>query len=258
MAPNRMPISGYGEPNIQGRASGGSTWLGSHDPILGGALGMFDKEPKRGQLPNTDWIRNDRGKIMATGQGHWNNDLGQYVDRRGRPKEHQTAPPGGWEDPSMQSDVDTTQGLDFNFQTDPGYQFRFEEGQRALDRGAAARGGLLSGGYGRKAIRYGQGFASNEYTNVYNRIANIAGMGQTANQFAGQAAMQGGFGMGNAASNAGIASAYGQQLQGNAIAAGANSLSQLPWDQWFGGNATATADPRYNRDTGTLSGPPRY
>jgi hypothetical protein len=133
------------------------------------------------------------------------------------------------------TDIDTTQGLDYNFRTDPGYQFRFEEGQRALDRGAAARGGLLSGGYGRKAIRYGQGFASNEYTNVYNRIANIAGMGQVANQFAGNAALQAGAGMGAAASARGINSAYGSIASGNALGNAANTIGGLPWDQWFGG-----------------------
>jgi hypothetical protein len=71
----------------------------------------------------------------------------------------------------------------YQFQTDPGYNFRLGEGMRTLERGAAARGGLLSGGYGRRATRYAQDYASNEYSNVYNRIANIAGLGQvSANQ----------------------------------------------------------------------------
>jgi len=121
----------------------------------------------------------------------------------------------------------------FQFQTEPGYQFRFEEGMRALDRGAAARGGLLSGGYGRKAIRYGQGFASNEYTNVYNRIANIAGMGQTANSQSGNYALQAGFGMGNAAANQGYANAYGTQLQSNARQSGFENLGAVDWASIF-------------------------
>jgi hypothetical protein len=129
--------------------------------------------------------------------------------------------------------------------TEPGYQFRFEEGQRALDRGAAARGGLLSGGYGRKAIRYGQGFASQEYSNVYNRIANIAGLGQTSATTSGNAALYAGQGMGNAASNAANASAYGQIQAGNAWANAGNQIAQMPWDQmkwpsWGGGNNSST------------------
>jgi hypothetical protein len=33
-----------------------------------------------------------------------------------------------------------------DYQADPGYAFRLAEGQKALDRQAAARGGLISGG----------------------------------------------------------------------------------------------------------------
>jgi hypothetical protein len=154
-----------------------------------------------------------------------------------------TSPTGGVQG-GVQSDIDTTQGTDYNFRTDPGYQFRFEEGQRALDRGAAARGGLLSGGYGRKAIRYGQGFASNEYSNVYNRIANIAGMGQVANQFAGNAALQAGAGMGAAAGARGINSAYGDIGSGNAWANAGNQLAQLPWGDYFGGGGAVDNRPK--------------
>ena len=42
------------------------------------------------------------------------------------------------------------------FQQDPGYGFRLKEGQQALDRQAAARGGLISGGALKAAQRYGQ------------------------------------------------------------------------------------------------------
>lgn len=103
----------------------------------------------------------------------------------------------------------------YQFQTDPGYQFRLGEGMRALERGGAAAGGLLSGGFGRRAIRYGQDYASNEYTNVYNRIANIAGLGQVGASQSGQAALYTGSQMGNAAGNQGFARASGYAAQGN-------------------------------------------
>ncbi|KKL97736.1 hypothetical protein LCGC14_1831460, partial [marine sediment metagenome] len=77
----------------------------------------------------------------------------------------------------------------YNFMTDPGYGFRIGEGERALERSAAARGGLLSGGYGRKLTRYAQDYASNEYTNVYNRISNIARLGQVSAGQSGNAAL---------------------------------------------------------------------
>ena len=56
------------------------------------------------------------------------------------------------------------------FQQDPGYAFRLSEGQKALDRQAAARGGLISGGALKAAQRYGQDMGSQEYMNAFNRI----------------------------------------------------------------------------------------
>jgi hypothetical protein len=167
--PNPMTIdgrTGYVEPNIQGAGFGS---------FLKKMANPFSSVAKK-HGGNAMMLMGDfaGGKVMR--------DSGSDVDLMGNPK---TGVSGPTTIKAGETDIDTTQGLDYNFQTEPGYQFRFEEGQRALDRGAAARGGLLSGGYGRKAIRYGQGFASNEYANVYNRIANIAGMGQVANQHAG-------------------------------------------------------------------------
>ena len=76
-------------------------------------------------------------------------------------------------------------------QQDPGYAFRLSEGQKALDRSAAARGGLISGGALKAAQRYGQEMGSQEYQNAFNRyqteraaqlnpLQSLAGLGQTA------------------------------------------------------------------------------
>jgi hypothetical protein len=78
-----------------------------------------------------------------------------------------------------------------DFQQDPGYAFRLSEGMKALDRTAAARGGMLSGAALRGATRYGQDMASQEYTNAFNRyqtnranqlnpLQSLMGAGQTA------------------------------------------------------------------------------
>lgn len=78
-----------------------------------------------------------------------------------------------------------------DFVKDPGYDFRMQEGRNAVEQGAAARGGLLSGGAEKELLRYGQGFASNEFNNAYNRwnndittrfnrLSGVAGTGQTA------------------------------------------------------------------------------
>ena len=57
-----------------------------------------------------------------------------------------------------------------DFQTDPGYSFRLSEGLKALDRQAAARGGMMSGAALKAAGRYGQEAASQEYGNAFNRF----------------------------------------------------------------------------------------
>jgi len=89
------------------------------------------------------------------------------------------------------------------FQQDPGYAFRMSEGMKALDRSAAARGGLLSGATLKGAQRFGQDLASQEYQNAFNRygiererrlnpLQSLAGVGQTsANQLGGYAGQLG-------------------------------------------------------------------
>ena len=127
------------------------------------------------------------------------------------------------------------------FQQDPGYGFRLAEGQKALDRQAAARGGLISGGALRAAQRYGQEMGSQEYTNAFNRyqterqarlnpLQSLAGFGQTAvGQLgaAGQAMTSGSAGA-LGAYGAGASEAIGAagQARASGYMGGANALSQ--------------------------------
>ena len=53
---------------------------------------------------------------------------------------------------------------------DPSYQFRLDEGMRNLLANKAAVGGLGSGQTLRDIMNYGQGAASQEYQNAYNRF----------------------------------------------------------------------------------------
>ena len=134
-------------------------------------------------------------------------------------------------------------------QNDPGYQFRLAEGQKALERSAAARGNLLTGATSKAINDYVQNSASNEYSNVYNRAFNefqtnqanlynryagLAGTGQTAANTlasAGQA-------YGNNVSNilTGTASNIGNAVE-NAAAARASGYagSANAWSGALGG-----------------------
>lgn len=101
---------------------------------------------------------------------------------------------------------------------EPSYQFRLGEGLKALDRQAAARGGLISGGALKAAQRYGQDFASQEFGNAYNRLAGLAGIGQTATNTIGNAGS-------NFASNAGNLMTSGAAARASGYVGGANALT---------------------------------
>lgn len=57
-------------------------------------------------------------------------------------------------------------------QNDPGFQARLKMGTDAMQKSAAARGSLLTGGTAKALDQYGQDYASNEYGNVYGRALN--------------------------------------------------------------------------------------
>ena len=59
----------------------------------------------------------------------------------------------------------------------PGYQFQFNQGQRALERSQAAQGGLLSGRAGIEAQQYGQGMAGQTYQ---GHLQNLLSLGNYA------------------------------------------------------------------------------
>lgn len=115
-----------------------------------------------------------------------------------------------------------------DFEADPGYAFRLSEGQKALERSAAARGGLLSGGTGKALARFGQDYGSQEYTNAFNRyqtnrsnqlnpLQSLMGAGQTAtNTLTGAAGTLGAAQAANL-TNAGNARASGYIGQANAL-----------------------------------------
>jgi hypothetical protein len=59
-----------------------------------------------------------------------------------------------------------------------GYQFDVDQGNQAINRSAAARGSLNSGGVLAELAKYGQGMASREYGNQVNRLSSLIGQKQ--------------------------------------------------------------------------------
>jgi hypothetical protein len=121
-----------------------------------------------------------------------------------------------------------------DYQQDPGYQFRLQEGLKQLQGMASARGGLLSGATIRGGQKYAQNAASQEYGNAYdryvqqqqNRYNMLRGQQQTGYQAGGAmadianqyAANMGNLGIGagnvRAASTLGKANAWSGAVSG--------------------------------------------
>jgi hypothetical protein len=108
------------------------------------------------------------------------------------------APSGGAESPRI--DPNTGQPIpqltnaegtpDYSaFFDSPDYRYALDQSQRAIERSAAARGGLASGGTLAALQRNASGLASQNLGNYVNRLASLAGVGQNANAALGNAGM---------------------------------------------------------------------
>jgi hypothetical protein len=147
-----------------------------------------------------------------------------------------------------------------DYVADPGYQFRLSEGMKGLDRSAAARGGLQSGSALKAAANYSQNAASQEYGNAYNRyntdqgnqynrLANVAGFGQTANNANAMTGMnyanQVGGNIWNNAANQGNAALAQGNARGNAWSGLGQATYGMKWPSF--GNMELS-DPSYYAD----------
>lgn len=126
-----------------------------------------------------------------------------------------------------------------DFQADPGYGFRLQQGEQGINRAATASGSRYSGATLKALSRFNSGLASQEYGaaeqrftanqgNTFNRLSALSGTVQTAVSQAGQASQNayGAIGnagnananmQGNAAQGAAAARASGYVGVGNAI-----------------------------------------
>jgi hypothetical protein len=66
-------------------------------------------------------------------------------------------------------------------QATPGYQARLDAQNRTLDRSAAAKGSILSGGFINREAQAAQDYASNEYNNLFGQ--SLAGRSQNQGEF---------------------------------------------------------------------------
>lgn len=118
----------------------------------------------------------------------------------------------------------------------PYYKTLLARGTAASERGAAARGGLLSGAQAKALTRYGQENASlgyrdflSDYYNRLNALGRGADMGYTAGRQIGDWTMDAGRGIAASygAQGSGLAGAYGNELQGRIYAGDAAARNYM-------------------------------
>lgn len=121
------------------------------------------------------------------------------------------------------------------FRATPGYGFQMEEGTKAVQRSAAARGLLGSGAAVKGVARYASGLADQTYGQYVNQLNSLAGLGQTATQATGQAGQNAANNISSAYTNAGNARASSYANTGSAINGTLNNLSSVYAYQQGGG-----------------------
>lgn len=140
----------------------------------------------------------------------------------------------------------------------PGYQFALNQGENAVQAGASANGSLLTGGTLNAEQQYGQGLANTNYNNVYNqalqqyntnyntwannqanqfnRLATLAGAGQTTAAQLGSAGLQSAGQVANTLNSTG--QQVGQQYNNAAAATASGYIGQAnAWGQGINGAA---------------------
>lgn len=122
--------------------------------------------------------------------------------------------------------------------SDPGYQFGLAEGQKAISRRIAASGGRVSGQAIKAAGRFGTDYATSGYNAAYqrrqdrlNRLAALAGLGQTATGGSAMAGMNAANQISGYMDRLGDAQGAARATQGSIWGNALNQLGGMPWGQ---------------------------
>jgi len=148
-----------------------------------------------------------------------------------------------------------------DFTADPGYQFRLEQGMKALNASAAAKGMGQAGANIKGALDYGQNLGSQEYQNAFNRyqtnrtaqlapLQNLYAGGQAAAAGSAANAQNTGSNMGNTYTAAGQGVAQAGVASGNAQATGYLNTSNAVTNALNQGMSSYTMNNYLNRGGG--------
>ena len=118
------------------------------------------------------------------------------------------------------------------FYDSPDYQFSLDQGMKGMDRSAAARGRLYSGGYGQDLNKYAQGMATTNYNNFYDKLAGLSRTGSGTAQNLGALGQSYANSMGTALQNNAQNRSSAYQSQANAYTGLAGGIGQTFGDWW--------------------------
>jgi hypothetical protein len=150
---------------------------------------------------------------------------------------------------------------DLNANMAPNYAWQLGQGLDAVQNLESAGGGLLSGNSLKGINDYAQNFAGNAYqqayqnynanqTNIFNRLADIAGLGQTANQSTANAGQNAALASSNYLTSGAASKAAGMVGSANAINGGVNNA--LGWNYLYNMNG-AVPDPYSPRGSASVN-----
>lgn len=151
--------------------------------MYGALLGVNDTSPASpsAALPANLTVAQRRMLLNQAGDGVLNygyNALnGQYVPNNDTMMMAGTNMPVASTQPTTAANYQ--QAFD-NYKNSTGYQFRFNQGVKALDASASSRGILQSGAAMKSLNQFGQGIASDEFGNYLGYLGNLMGTGLNA------------------------------------------------------------------------------
>ena len=240
-----MALMGLGSPQTpgaqttpqgtQGVNSQGAYTLGPYannpfEKFAGGGSGSFDGSTMGPLMARNTRIFDPVDRGMAERGG---------IPRLGQQPPQQAAAPAT----PAQTPQQLQQSAFDRFRNTPGYQFGLQTGFDQVQASAAARGGLFSGATMKALQKFGNDYADQQgYTPYMNRLASLAGMGQTANAQNAQMGMNYANQAGANLINAGNARASGIQNSANAWSQGiGNAVGIGGWlaGQYDGGGTNA-------------------
>lgn len=128
------------------------------------------------------------------------------------------------------------------FTASPDYAFALDQGTQAMQRSAAAGGTLISGGQLKAGQEFGQGLATQQYGNYFNRLLSLSQLGQSAASGVSNAAVTSGANIGNTQQAIGQSLASGTVGSANALSGGLSSAT--------GGIATAALLSKFGGNSG--------